>query len=80
MREKAEMCLFPLSIKNSHVKKPSGVVDPQQLQRGFLLHFTNDLWYNTKLNWGYYTFCQRRSAHDSRNPHQDPANPADSAG
>ena len=24
-----------------------------------MLHFTNDLWYNKKCNWGYYAFCQR---------------------
>jgi len=72
--------MFSSSIKNSHVKIASGVVDPQQLQRLFLLHFANDLWYNTELNWGYYTFCQRRGAYGSRTPYPDPANSADSAG
>ena len=46
-----KFAFFP-SMKNSHVKKHSGVVDPQQLQRAFLLHLTIRQCYNTKLNWG----------------------------
>lgn len=38
-------------------KKPPGVVAMRQLKGPFLLLLTSRLWYNTKLNWGYYTFC-----------------------
>jgi hypothetical protein len=37
---------FTYPLKNRMSKNASGVVDSQQLRRLFLLHFTNDLWYN----------------------------------